>query len=137
MFDILNDIMYNKTGQYLNDSATMEEFSPYMIQRWISMYSERTVDFLNSSINISYKVLDDVEVYKLLLTTLPKYKYKRIAYIKSGGKSGSDKQKDEIRYFIEDNRAKLDNSLSFVFGDGKHVATIGNTEGGSRSIGEG
>jgi hypothetical protein len=83
MFDILNDILYKKSGQFAGNPEKMEEFSPYMAQRWVSMYSDYAVDFLNSTVNILYKTLDDDEMYKFMLTSLPKYKYKRIQYIKS------------------------------------------------------
>lgn len=118
MFDILEDILYKKTGQFIGNPEKMEEFSSYMIQRWISMYSDYAIAFLNSTVNTLYGTLDDDEMYEFMLTSLPKYKYKRIPYIKSGEKKEKGrKPKDDDRIACEENYNKLKQSMKFVFGE--------------------
>lgn len=118
MFNIVRDILHNKTGEYLTDAEAMNEYSLYMVQRWISMFSNQPIEFLNSSVNIVYGALDNEESYKFLLTVLPKYKYKRIEYIKVGVKPKKKKEDEEVSINIEENREKLDRSVEFVFGKG-------------------
>jgi hypothetical protein len=117
MFNILNDILYKKTGEYLYDTDSMSEYSLYMMQRWISMYSNQPVEFLNSTTNIMYGVLDNQESYKFLLATLPKYKYSRIAYIKASEKTKKTKESTEDVPKIEESQTKLKNSMTIVFGN--------------------
>lgn len=117
MFEIISDILHKKTGEFIGDNDAMEQFSAYMIQRWISMYSSHPIEFLNSTINISYKVFDDAEVYKFLLVSLPKYKFKRLNYIKKDNKLKKSKNiKPEDTIKLEENVDKLNRSLEMVFG---------------------
>lgn len=119
MFDILRDILYKKTGQFIGNSEKMDEFSVFMIQRWISMYSDYAVDFMNSTVNILYGTLSDDELYQFMLTSLPKYKDKRINYIKNVAKKANQKKaKDnEDRIHCEDNYEKMKQSMKFVYGE--------------------
>lgn len=120
MFDIIKDILHQKSGRFIGDNEAMGEYSVYMAQRWISMFSNQPIEFLNSTINIMYKALDDEESYKFLLTTLPKYKYKRISYIKAAEKTKKRTTKEpEDRIQIEESLEKLENSMEFVFGKGE------------------
>lgn len=115
-FDAIRDILHHKTGEFLNDPEAIEDISPYMMQRWISMYSNHPVDFINVTINTLYPALSKEEICKLLLTSLPKYKYKQINYIKSNVK---DKKGDKEKLSggnLEDNVTKLEKSYSLVFG---------------------
>ena len=117
MFEIVKDILYQKSGRFIDDNEAMADYSVYMAQRWISMFSNQPIEFLNSTINIMYKALDDEETYKFLLTTLPKYKYKRISYIKAPEKVKKKASKDtETSINIEESIEKLENSMEFVFG---------------------
>ena len=118
MFDTINDVLYNKTGKFADNPEGLEGFSPYMMQRWASMYSEYAVDFLNCTVNSLYGVLDNNEMYKFMLTTLPKYKYKRINYIKNANKPKKRKKTEsEDRIYHEENYNKLKQSMQFVFGE--------------------
>jgi len=117
MFHIINDILHQKSGKYINDPDSMGEYSLYMVQRWISMFSNQPIDFLNSTVNIMYGVLDNEESYKFLLNTLPKYKHKRISYIKAGEKV-KKKKSDEVDVpRVEESLGKLNESMKMVYGE--------------------
>lgn len=91
IFSFINDILYKKKGTLLDKKEFESEFNPWLIQRWISMYSNSSVKLLNMTINKLFNAIDNKSHwYKLFLTTLPKVNYKKIVYIKK-----LDKDKNE------------------------------------------
>ena len=81
IFDFINDVLFTKknTMQSLDDENT---FSPYMLNRWISMYSPA----MARDCNIINKYLGAFEnkkdLFNLFVATFKKVPFKRINYIK-------------------------------------------------------
>ena len=81
IFDFINDVLFTKknTMQSLDDEST---FSPYMLNRWISMYSPA----MARDCNIINKYLGAFEnkkdLFNLFVATFKKVPFKRINYIK-------------------------------------------------------
>lgn len=81
IFDFINDVLFTKknTMQSLDDEST---FSPYMLNRWISMYSPA----MARDCNIINKYLGAFEnkkdLFNLFIATFKKVPFKRINYIK-------------------------------------------------------
>ena len=81
IFDFINDVLFTKknTMQSLDDEST---FSPYMLNRWISMYSPA----MAQDCNIINKYLGAFEnkkdLFNLFIATFKKVPFKRINYIK-------------------------------------------------------
>ena len=81
IFDFINDVLFTKknTMQSLDDEST---FSPYMLNRWISMYSPE----MAQDCNIINKYLGAFEnkkdLFNLFIATFKKVPFKRINYIK-------------------------------------------------------
>jgi len=90
LFDFIKDILYEKKGDLLDNPDNHVEFQPYMLQRWMSMYSPDMAKIINLTTNRLYPIYNDKnEWYKALLTIIPKGKFKRIKYI--------SKQKKEVK----------------------------------------
>ena len=53
IFDILNDILFTKKGNLLQNVDDEAAFNNYMINRWVSMYSPNLAIVINSTTNIS------------------------------------------------------------------------------------
>ena len=86
IFDILGDIFRNKTGKLIENSDFSEALqSPYILQRWISMYSTQNAYLVSETTNkLCSGLMEDKELwYKLYLTIIDKQsKYTKTKYIK-------------------------------------------------------
>lgn len=83
IFTYINDILYKKTGRLLDKKEEEADFQSYMIQRWLSMYSDGMSKLLNGTINLVYRGIDNKDDwYKLFLVIIPKSKFKKFRYIK-------------------------------------------------------
>lgn len=82
LFNFINDILYKKQGNLLKDSDAEGQFNPYMINRWVSMYSPDACLYVNV-LNKYWNVYETKsQWYKMLISFLPRYNYKKINYIK-------------------------------------------------------
>lgn len=103
MFNIIQDILYKKTGDQLQNVDSEAEFVPYMIGRWVSMHSPECATIINATTNRLWSICQTKqEWYTFFLNVLPKVKFKRIEYIK---KPKADKEKiedKEAMQFIAD-----------------------------------
>jgi len=92
IFDFISDILYKKKGDLFSKTEMKSDFNAYLIQRWLSMYSNLNVRLLNVTTNKLYNAIDEKgSWYKLFLVTLPKSKFKRIKYIKKVSKANKKK----------------------------------------------
>jgi len=100
IFDFLKDVLYKKKGDLLYSPENEQEFSLYMMQRWLSMHSPHLAKLVNATSNKLYPIFQNKEEqYKMLLSTIPRSNFKKINYIK---KSKVDKEKKlELKEVIE------------------------------------
>lgn len=87
IFDNINDVFYNKTSWEEYSETDRKKFSPFMMNRWISMNPDY-ISIINYLQRYTVGILDNREVYKLLKDLLPKIKF-FTKYIKA------DKSEDE------------------------------------------
>jgi hypothetical protein len=77
IFDYLGDIFVKKKG-----NLPLEEYVPFLINRWLSFSSPGACQAINESVN-SFGNLDKNIHYKLLISAFPKHKSTpRMIYIK-------------------------------------------------------
>jgi len=82
IFDFISSVLFTKKKTCLNTVDEEGEFSPYMLNRWCSMYSPSTATFsniLNKYLGIFENKKD---LYNLFVAVMPKVSSKRISYIK-------------------------------------------------------
>lgn len=90
LFNILDDITYLKPKYELLPS---DEFSPYMIQRYLSMISPEYNELINIAFNDKViESLDRQMLYDFLKCLIPKKNCGRIKYIK---RTDYDKKSEE------------------------------------------
>ena len=83
IFTFINDILYKKTGNLLNDGESETVFVPYMMSRWVSMYSGSMTKLINQTFNRLWPAFDNKDMwYKAYISVLPKSRFKKIEYIK-------------------------------------------------------
>lgn len=93
LFDTIEKILTSKKpiDQTLGD----ETVHPYIMNRWLSMYSPAVATIINNTGNWLYSVFDtDTRYFKFLQVVLPRVSNKRIFYIKKN-KQPTNKTKDE------------------------------------------
>jgi len=76
LFDYLKDIFVTKKA-----NLPLDEYSPFLINRWLSFSSHATCQAINETVNVTST--DKGIHYKLLVALFPKQKYQpKITYIK-------------------------------------------------------
>jgi hypothetical protein len=96
MFDYLNKVLYKTKGPDTSNIQESEEFVPFMIQRWSSMYSSDIACLINETSNRHWPVLTDKELwFNYLHAVIPQCRFKKIAYIKKK-KDTEEKTKNKI-----------------------------------------
>ena len=93
LFDLIDKILFSK--KKIDVNIDDESIHPYIINRWVSMYSPDMTVIVNNTGNWLYNVFDSNRMYyKFLQTLLPRVKNKRIFYIKKAKKQSNEPQKD-------------------------------------------
>ena len=91
IFDIISSVLFSKKKNCLNTVDEEGEFSPYMLNRWCSMYSQSTA-VLSNVVNKYLGIFDNKkDIYNLFVAVMPKVPTKRISYIK---KTKEDKKEE-------------------------------------------
>ena len=122
IFSFINDILFKKKGDVLNNIDTESEYNPYMVNRWISMYSPQMSILINNTVNKYYSIFNTKkDNYKFLVSFLPKTRPYRITYIKKVSKKADDTSeaisilsknlelsKREINYYINSNNIDIE-----------------------------
>jgi len=94
VFELLTDIHYNKPDYALSKS---DQFSAYMICRWISMVSPEYCVVINEIYNKKWDAfMDDQMIFDYLKLVLPKRKIYGTKYIKRSKPVTSKKTDDAI-----------------------------------------
>jgi len=82
IFDFISSVLFTKEKTCLNSVDEEGNFSPYMLNRWCSMYSKTTATFSNL-LNRYIGIFEDKkDLYSLFVAVMPKVSSKRISYIK-------------------------------------------------------
>jgi hypothetical protein len=83
-FQILNKIFFNKKNH--TEQANIEdinEFSPYMTNRWLSFYDKTIINFVNDYLNKYNQLFTDMnQTFMFYYHFIPSLKYKKINYFK-------------------------------------------------------
>ena len=82
IFDFLNDILFSKKKEAFRSVDDNKAFSPFLLNRWISMYSPGMALVVNN-IGKYISLFDDkVDLYNFFVAVIPKMPRKNINYIK-------------------------------------------------------
>jgi hypothetical protein len=92
MFKAINYLLFEKRKPL--DSEILDEFHPYMVGRYLSMYDDNFVSYVNDTLNTYGNLFDNKEDQFLFYENLiPKLKRKNIDYVK---RKKVEKKDDEI-----------------------------------------
>jgi hypothetical protein len=104
IFDQLRDIITDKQNKLEEDCEYEKDFTPFMVQRWLSFYSTQFAQVINYSSNILWRAIDEKQMwYKLFLGVIPKTKFRSIKYIKKNKEKTSIRKIDKeiVTYLAE------------------------------------
>jgi DNA polymerase III delta subunit len=103
IFEVLDDVISTKSGTLLDDVDNEKEFVPFLVQRWLSMYSPSFAQVVNCTTNSYWRSFTSKqEWYKYFITIIPKSSNKRIPYIKKMKKETvKGIEKEHIQYLAE------------------------------------
>lgn len=99
IFDQLQDITTTKLNKISDNVDELESYQPYMVQRWLSMYSPQFAQIINVSSNRMWRVFSNSREWnQFFISIIPTSPVKRIRYIKKQTKKQKDttKNKDVI-----------------------------------------
>lgn len=87
IFDILDGICFSKKKTLLDNFEKENEYSPFLVNRWLSMLDPSAAKIVNDTVNRFGQSFSTQEQYRLLTEILPIYKRQRINYIKKPAKT--------------------------------------------------
>lgn len=104
LFDLIDKILFSK--KQIDTQAGDDVVHPYILNRWISMYSPSLATVINNTGNWLYSVFetDSLKYFKFLQTFIPRVQHKRVYYIK---KSKKEKAEADPRIDILANTLEL------------------------------
>lgn len=82
IFDIINDVAFSKKIRPNFNLEEEKNIQPFLLNRWMSMLDPSAALIVNETLNKYGRNLSSYECYRFLANVLPKYKFKRIEYIK-------------------------------------------------------
>lgn len=81
MFKAINYLLFEARKPL--DSEILEEFHPYMAGRYLSMYDDSFVPYVNDTLNVYGKLFKTKEdQFRFYENVIPKLKRKKIEYVK-------------------------------------------------------
>lgn len=102
IFEILNDIIVTKKGNLLDNVEDEDQFIPFIVCRWLSMYSPEYAQIINETTNKHYNVFDTKkEWYDYLIRVLPKGTPGRIHYIKKEKRKDINNFDEIVKYLAK------------------------------------
>lgn len=83
MFNSINHILFENPSKEI-DASCLDDFSPYMVNRYFSFYGEGDyVDYINDTTNTYHSIFNTPEEqYKFFEHIVPKLKKRKINYVK-------------------------------------------------------
>lgn len=100
IFDHLKNILEDKKSEEFVSS----DFSPFIIQRWLSMISPEFCYFINEKVN-SINLPDNESWYRYYLLIIPKIGYRNIKYLKKN--KATTKELSDVSKKLEISKREL------------------------------
>lgn len=80
MYNTINHLLFDKKSEMTNE--LLEEFSPFMVSRYLSFYDENLLKYTNETLNKYSQIFDtDEERFRFFEHVIPKLKRKKIDYL--------------------------------------------------------
>mgnify|MGYP003981104631 CR=1 FL=1 len=91
IFSYISYLLFTKKKHSIDNIDDENQFVPYMINRWCSMYSTSIAKLINNTTNWLHPIFETKnEWYKFYYNILPKCQFRRIFYIKKQKKESEN-----------------------------------------------
>lgn len=101
IFDHIGAIIFKKDKDVLTSILDESTFSPYMTNRWLSMYSPEMAVIVNTTTNKYTSIFPDKrDHFNMFVSLFPRVRQKRIQYIKQKSEL-EDKREETISLFAK------------------------------------
>ena len=107
IFDYINDVLFHKKGNKLDNIDDYGQYNPYMINRWLSMYSPSVATIINET-NFLVKVMPKQKPYRIRYIKKVKSEKDETSEVISFLSESLEISKREIRYYIESNNIDIE-----------------------------
>lgn len=122
-FDLLRKVVFfDKKGNNVNDitNEELQQFVPYMMNRWLSFYDTSKAVFVNETFNKFTGIFDDKrDSFMLYFNLAPKSKFKKIEYVKK--KKEAKEQEDASLEIIAKNNYISQREVQMYVDLSKHM----------------
>jgi len=107
IFTLINSLFFSK--KRIDISLDNEsQFSPYMLNRWMSMYSDEMLVIINETSNRYGGLLNTKEQqYEWYFNLFPKVRFKKIQYIKKNKKVKEEIKEDNLALIAKHNEISV------------------------------
>lgn len=95
IFDIIAEILFNKKTKKITNIDTETYFSPFMVNRWISMYSNQLA--LKSNLLNKFLMFNKTHLYSLFVNVFDKVPNRKISYFK---RNNETKKEDNVEILM-------------------------------------
>lgn len=115
IFDFITSVLFTKKKTCLNSIDEESNFSPYMLNRWCSMYSPTVATFSNI-LNKYLSVFESkTDLYSLFVAVMPKVLSKRISYNKKAKeeKTEEDENIEMLANNLELSKREINQYIAF------------------------
>jgi len=80
MYNAINHLLFDKKSEMTNE--LLEEFSPFMVSRYLSFYDKNLLKYTNETLNKYSQIFEtDEERFRFFENVIPKLKRKKIDYL--------------------------------------------------------
>jgi len=113
IFDFISNILFTKKHNNIDlDDET--EFTPFIVNRWLSMYSPQVASVCND-INKYYSIFDNKQdLYKLFFGIVPKVPSKKITYFKRIKETKDQSNTDTLKLMAKTRELSLREIKEYV-----------------------
>jgi hypothetical protein len=103
IFEQLKDIIQYKKNKISDDIEFEKDFTPYMVQRWLSFHSPQYASILNCTSNTLWQAVDEKALwYKFFIGIIPQSRFRSIKYVKKNKENTQAKlNTDIVNYLAE------------------------------------
>ena len=115
IFDFISSTLFTKQKTCLNSVDEESDFSPYMLNRWCSMYSTTTATVSNILNKYLGTFENKKDLYSLFVAVMPKVQSRRISYIKKvkEEKKDEDENIDLLASNLELSKREINQYIAF------------------------
>jgi hypothetical protein len=111
IFDYISNILFTKKENCFSTADDEKQFSPYLINRWLSMYGKSTITSCDVANKYTQIFSNKNDCYKFLGAIFPKVPQRKIEYIK---KKKSEEENNDHRLLAKNKELSVREIKNYI-----------------------